>query len=505
MCAVTAALYACLCVREFPAQALLRLRGELKEQPCVVLEGDPPLQQVCSLNTKARLLGAACGMTRVEMETFPACIVLQRCAQAEAATRAALLACAGVFSPRVAEQSGSTVLLCILDIAGTETLFGPPQALATGLLQRVRALGMTATLTVSANYHAAVCMAKCLSRGNPIRVIAAGDEAAALAPLPLKVLDLTKAQAETFALWGIHTLGMLAALPENELTARLGQAARRLRQQALGTLPHLFQIVEQPLTLAGYLELDSPVEILESLLFVIGVMLDSLIARARTDIVALASITLTLSLERTGTHTRTVRPALPGNEKHLWLKLLHLDLQAHPPGAPVLSISLAAEPGVTGKIQGGLFSPQLPEPSRLEVTLARIRAIVGEQRVGCAVLLDTHAPEIFSLQPFIMPSGQISACTPAVSRTTLRRLRPPESSAVMMREGRPASFYFRQCRYLVEQAHGPWLQSGCWWSEDGWQMEQWDLVARAHNDSLLCCCVWRNPADGRWVISGLYD
>ena len=52
-----AELYACLYAKEFPAQALLRLRPELHNQPCVVMEGEPPLQQVCSLNTKARLLG----------------------------------------------------------------------------------------------------------------------------------------------------------------------------------------------------------------------------------------------------------------------------------------------------------------------------------------------------------------------------------------------------------------------------------------------------------------
>jgi hypothetical protein len=35
-----------------------------------------------------------------------------------------------------------------------------------------------------------------------------------LASLPLTVLDLTEVRVETFSLWGIRTLGMLAALPE---------------------------------------------------------------------------------------------------------------------------------------------------------------------------------------------------------------------------------------------------------------------------------------------------
>ncbi|HEY5253356.1 MAG TPA: DNA polymerase Y family protein, partial [Acidobacteriaceae bacterium] len=118
-------LYACLYVKEFAAQALLRLRPELHEKPCAVMEGEPPLQQVCSLNAKARRLGALMGMTQVEIETFPSVAVLPRSLQEEAATRLALLECAGSFTPRVEEASTEMAFLCALDIAGTEKLFGP--------------------------------------------------------------------------------------------------------------------------------------------------------------------------------------------------------------------------------------------------------------------------------------------------------------------------------------------------------------------------------------------
>jgi protein ImuB len=71
-------LYACIYVRELAAQALLRLRPELQDKPCVVLEGEPPLESVCALNTRARLLGLRHGMTQVEVETFENVMVLQR-------------------------------------------------------------------------------------------------------------------------------------------------------------------------------------------------------------------------------------------------------------------------------------------------------------------------------------------------------------------------------------------------------------------------------------------
>jgi protein ImuB len=523
--AMTRELYACLFVREFPVQALLRLRPQLREQPCVVMEGNAPQEQVCSLNTKARLMGMARGMTRVEVDTFPASAVLARSQKEEAATRAILLECAGTFSPRleerkveergVEERSLDTAFTCGIDIAGTQSLFGPPEVLARKLVERVRAVGMRACVTVSNNLHAAECMARGLPPSATVKVIPPGEEAAALADLPCAVLGPAEERVETLAAWGVHTLGMLASLPEKNLVARIGQQGRRLWQLARGERMHLFQPVEPPLALAEQMELDSPVELLDSLLFVIGAMLDQLIVRANARLVALAAVTITLTLDRGGTHARTVRPALPTNDKRLWIKLLHLDLEAHPPQTAVLALALDAEPGATSKVQLGLFSPQLPEASRLDVTLARIRAVVGEENVGRATLMDTHAPESFRIAAFRLDAFQIeplraietAAETTAQSalRAATRQLRPTENVTVTLEAQRPMQFYFRGQSYRVDRAYGPWLAAGDWWQPTLWGHEQWDIVARAAHSSLLCCCLVRDRMHGGWQVAALYD
>ncbi len=64
-------LYACLYVREFPAQAMLRLRPNLKNIPVVILEGTPPRQTICSCNARARDIGIETGLTRAELDVFP--------------------------------------------------------------------------------------------------------------------------------------------------------------------------------------------------------------------------------------------------------------------------------------------------------------------------------------------------------------------------------------------------------------------------------------------------
>jgi protein ImuB len=534
-----APLYACLYVREFPAQAMLRLRPNLRSTPVVILEGTPPRQTVCSCNTSARHLGITTGLTRAELDVFPGVTHLQRSRSEESSAVAALLQCAGRFSPRVECRTPSDTpfvvsdtfcFAAVLDIAGTEKLHGPPQQFTKKLLAAVRTLGLHPAIVVGANIDAALCLARSLGpihttktssllAGWSTAVIPAGEEATALAPLPLSVLPLTSDNAETLARWGIFSLAGLAALPEKELIARLGQSGRRLRQLARGEATHLLVPADPPLNLEESTELDAPVELLDSLLFVLGVLLEHLIARAIGQILALASVTITLKLDGGSTHTRTVRPALPGNDRQLWLRLLHLDLQAHPPAAPILALTVTAEPGSTSKVQQGLFTPQLPEPDRLDVTLARIRALVGENRVGRAALEDTHRPDAFRMEPFTIPESRSSArigtagaalpVPQSMAHAARRRLRPPEPIAVTVRERRPTSFIFRNQRYTVERAWGPWFFSGNWWGIECWSIEKWDLIARSDSNETISCAIARNPLRhatlNDWRLEELYD
>jgi protein ImuB len=500
-----AELYACVYAKEFPAQAALRLRPELRDRPCVVMEGEPPLQYVCSRNAKAHGLGVAHGMTKVEIDTFPSMTVISRSRKEEATAKAAMLECAGTFSPRVEDRSSDNALLCVVDIAGTEKLFGPPATLAKTLLGRIKTLGIIASIAVSSDFHTSICLARGRSSRPDAILIRSGEESSALASLPLTVLNLSEEHTETFSLWGINTLGALADLPEKALIARMGQEGKRLRELARGERPHLFLPIEPDFTLEERIELDSPVELLDSLLFVVGVMLEQLILRATARILALASVTITLSLEGGISHTRTVKPALPTNDRQLWIKLIYLDLENHPPQAPILGMTLTAEPGDTSKVQLGLFSPQLPEATRLDVTLARIRAIVGEDCVGRAVLRDAHAPEGFRMEPFTVPSGDSAVIPLSQTRASTRQLRPPESISMTLQNQRPTMFYFREQRYGVEQAYGPWLAGGDWWNRARWGQQQWDLVARSQNNSLLYCCVVRNLVQNSWQVAALYD
>ena len=91
-------------------------------------------------------------------------------------------------------------------------------------------------------------------------------------------------------------------------------------------------------------------------------------------------------------------------------------------------------------------------------------------------------------------------------------------------ERRPVGFVFRETRYVVEKAYGPWLAEGGWWSGSDWAVEQWDLIARDERGGVLCCCVvndrtrvggqisisearggGRGSVVGVWEMVALYD
>ncbi len=175
-------------------------------------------------------------------------------------------------------------------------------------------------------------------------------------------------------------------------------------------------------------------------------------------------------------------------------------------GERVVAIELSAEAARTSKVQLGLFTPQLPEPSRLDVTLARIRAIVGERNVGSPALEDTHVAGSMAYRPV---HGDTARQRPALRgrgvRTALRRLRPAEAARVVQKEARPHTIEFRQARYRAERAYGPWLMNGAWWGGAAWSLEQWDVLAYAESGAMLCCCLTRDLATGLWQVEALYD
>ncbi len=501
---MSAGMLACLYAREFPVQAMLRMRPELRTKPVAVLDGEPPAEFVCSANEPAYVLGVQRGMTRPQLEVLEKLELLRRTTAEEQSARTALLECAQKFSPRVEDLRFESAQGFCADLSGTQRLLGSTDEIAGNLLRQAAAVGITISVATSCNFHTALCWAKSHAG---TKVIAAGEERKTLAPIPVEVLELTLEQSVTLSLWGIHTLGALAALPQTELVARMGQEGKRLHQLACGIYPHLLKPLDEGFELKEEIEFEAGVESLESVMFVLGTMLEQLAVRAESRALALAELTVRFTLDGGVCHERTVRPVLPSVDHEALGKLIHLDLIANPPMAAVLGLRVAAQSNRPSRAQLGLFSPQFPEPMRLEVTLARLAAVVGgEERVGAPELVDSHEKDAFRMRHFAEPgSSQKGREEVSPQRAGVRMLRPAEEVYVQVHHERPHQFVFRSEQYQVVECYGPWRNSGAWWGPEAWSCEQWDVVASSRSGRPLCCQLSFVPAKQAWEVEALYD
>jgi len=547
--------FACIYVPNFPVAAMVRAEPELQSQALAVLTGKPPLEKVFGVNAKAVAMGIVPGMSKAEVEICNGLALRSRSSLQEDAAHAALLNCAQSFSPRVEDTAKDTVLL---DLAGLDLLFGPLPQIACALAGRVLDAGLETNVAVAANPDAALLAARGFSG---VTVIPLEKEAERLGDLPLEVLFMGWSEEsgaasflETFHRWGLRNLGAVAALPEIALGERLGQEGLRLQKLARGATLRTLVPVDPPLIFEEEIELEYPVVLLEPLAFALNLMLEQVCGRLAAHALATQELRLELELEpnpeqsisdqaRTSypdrgearLFTRTLRLPVPLLDAKVFLKLLQLDLKAHPPGAPIVKIHLTAQPARPRAAQAGLFLPPAPEPEKLELTLARIAAVVGANRVGSPEILDTHRPEAFRMQHFA--PGEAPVRKPAAvkagneqrsftawlkpcpatkqqasddgrgSVTALRIFRPALRVAVTLRDGQPAHICCQKRNEVdgeVIWLAGPWRSSGDWWELEGWRRDEWDIALQNQSGIALYRLV-RDLLRGAWLLEGTYD
>jgi protein ImuB len=371
-------------------------------------------------------------------------------------------------------------------------------------------------------------------------VIPEGKEAEQLGPLPVEVLFTDREGAdenksatrllETLNRWGIRTLCALAALPEVSLSERLGQEGLRLQQLARGAAMRTLVPVEELMLFEEAIELEHPIVLLEPLAFLLNRLLEQICARLGSRALSTQELRLTLDLESFSSRNlqstiknqqfvRTLCLPLPMLDTKVFLKLLQLDLNAHPPGAPIMKIHLVAEPARPRPGQAGLFLPPSPEPEKLELTLARIAALVGEQKVGALELLDTNHPEGFRMQRFVAAAPEKNLREKASDSseersivTALRRFRPALRASVILENSQPVQLSCakkKEVQGTVLWKAGPWRASGDWWEREAWSRDEWDIAvqnsALQYGEAISFYRLVHDLLGGGWFVEGSYD
>jgi protein ImuB len=230
---------------------------------------------------------------------------------------------------------------------------------------------------------------------------------------------------------------------------------------------------------------------------------------------------------------------MPMRDPRVLRTLIVLDLESHPPPAGIDALTVTFEAVAGRVVQPSLLARAHPRPETIATLTARLRAVMGDGRVGSPVALDTHRGGAIGMRPFAGPATglpPVVAETPAAAerdrtgagRLTLRRLRPPPPVRVDLDRGRPVRVRPLEPRRLprlgaVRQLAGPWRSSGDWWrvgratpapsvwqpdasvwSDEpttDWDEDEWDVVLESGTAVRLA----RDRRRDTWVVAALID
>jgi protein ImuB len=521
--------FAAVFVPNFILQSIARSEPELHAQPLAIIAGHPPTYQVVALNRLAELLGVVPGMTKTAVGQFAQVTIRSRCHVREESAHAALLDVAWSITPRVEDAAPDTLLL---DLSGLASLHDNEKAIAHQLATRASTFGMNIHVAISANVETARIVARALPGPT---IVPAGEERRFLESLPISMLSPSAELGGVFDRWGVATCKALASLPVLSLSECVGQEGVLLHAIASGKGTRPLILAEPTQHFEEWLELDEPIDDLESLSFLLGRLLDQLCARLSARSLAVAAVHIAFELQPsfdnafdTARDLLRIKPAprtfsctlelpVPTRDARLLLKLLRLRLQSHPPGAPIQKIKMNAQSSLSRVTQGSLFVPTAPDPDKLELTIARIAAVVGESNVGSPQLLDSHRLDAFHMRKFSVVATEgaapaaVSDSQPAsqnIATIALQVFRPPLSARVQLQGNKPLYVFFQGRSGKVLHASGPWRTSGHWWEEHPWQEDAWDLEILLSGESPAQRAFYRFSYDGlleKWFVRGTYD
>jgi protein ImuB len=377
----------------------------------------------------------------------------------------------------------------VIDISGLERLFGTTQRIGEELRRTAASRGVHVHAAIAGTQTAAMILA----RAQPgLTVIARDEEPDRLSPLPIGILVKVALPVSTFGpqpvldvdmldtlkRWGLRTLGDLAALPPADLVARLGRPAWAWQAQARGedVRPLIPTLDEE--RFESTLELEWPIDGLEPLSFVLTRLLEPLSTRLERRDRGAAVLHVRLGLVTRATdgtglrdvHARRLELPTPMRDVRSLRTLALLDLESHPPAAPVDRVTIVIDPTPGRVLQHRLFTRAHPAPEQISTLVARLNALMGQDRVGAPVTVDTYRPGMFTMRPFAAEHSHEETPSRSVTVVTsvLRRCRQPVPARVAVgADARPVRVTTDRRGFgggAVVNCAGPWRSSGDWWT-----------------------------------------
>jgi protein ImuB len=210
-------------------------------------------------------------------------------------------------------------------------------------------------------------------------------------------------------------------------------------------------------------------------------------------------LTITLLLEDESDYRRVFRLPEPGADVASWMRVLLSHLETVRLASRLAGVRLVAAPARPQHKQDGLFDTGLRDPVSFWENLARLGALVGDDRVGTPVMTETHRPDSFTL---VRPADRVPApAAPPLHDAcglVLRRFRPAWPVRVTLAGEKPSSLT-GEFSGPVREIRGPWRSDGDWWRKESWAVETWQVELEDGAVYQLA-----HTPEG-WSVEGVFD
>lgn len=467
-------MWACIDIKSFPLQLLLRREPTWRNLPAAVVAQDKPNARILWLNERARAHGILPGMRYSAGLGLSAdlCAGVVEPDEIERATKA-IIERLRRFGPDVeAATDGKGIQepgILWVSGEGLQRIQRSKQKWAQAMERALSKWHLEAGIVVGTSRFNTYALVRALKEPLVWIQIDAAQEHASARRVPLARLALDPKVRDTLFSLGVTTLGQLLNLPADGLRDRFGDEVYRLHRLARGEDRLPIQPEEEQIPLRESMLLDNEERDIPRLMFVCKRLLDPLLARLSENRNALATLCLELTLERGPGLIEQLTPADPTLDARQILDLLLLRLEALQlgtlqMGAGVVEVALQVNAVPATQKQLDLFAAQPKrDPAAIKRAFARLRAEYGDDAVTYAKLRDGHMPEAcYEWRPLyelpLKPKPRLCR------RTLIRRLRvrpwalphrPRHEGDGWQLRGRDDA--------SVQSLLGPYVVSGGWW------------------------------------------
>jgi protein ImuB len=492
-----------------PAERFCRMAPRPPDAPLAFAEKQRGALRLAAIDPHAYALGLASGMPLADARArVPELVVVPHDPVADHAWLDRIAQGCARYTPLVALDAPDGL---ILDIAGTEHLFGGEAGIAADLERRLDRLGMTLRHAFADTADAARALARYPSPPAP-------DEAAAIRRLPVASLGLDGEATVALVRAGLKTVGDLASRPMANIAARFGADAASALRRILGDAPSPLdpRIAPPPVAVERRFAepLGSTAHATQVLAELAGEAIDALAVRGKGGRHFRATFFRSDGLAR-GIAVETGHPTRDaGLVMRLFAERMDTLVDPLDPGFGFDMIRLAVprfDPLDASqlKLEGGAV-----RAAAMDELVDRMTTRLGRGRVRRLRGADTHIPEQAQLAlPAIDAPPPAPWPAPAPGEPPSRPFHlfdPPQPIEVIAEvpDGPPHQFRWRRAVHAVRRYEGPERIAAEWWrrrdngglTRDYYRVE--DVQGRRY--WLFRHGLYDEKPDPRWYIHGLF-